>query len=290
MPIGGAALAALLAERTALASLPVLLFGSTLQIALLSAAGSAAGGLASAQVAALTQGVMKTMLLSKLKFAAVLLFVTVAAGAGTGGILFSIGAAQPTDGRPSIEQSAQAPAGSADTIPLKNPRAVNPPKNLDATLPPVPAAGSELSPPPLPSEPAGNFLAIPPPDIGPPTPEQLRARYLKLHQELANHLSAVRVRQEIEALEKELAAARELEARTNREKKAADELDTALKALGKVASAYPDTEGGRKARAALMATRASDPPPSNTQANDSFAYPPLPDETRSLGTKTPSSK
>jgi Sigma-70, region 4 len=79
-------LATVLAHNAALASVPLPLVASTAKAATLTAAGHAVGTVVPANVAALTEGVLKTMFLTKLKVATVAL---VAAGvlAGAGGRL-----------------------------------------------------------------------------------------------------------------------------------------------------------------------------------------------------------
>jgi RNA polymerase sigma-70 factor (ECF subfamily) len=85
--VSGAALAGVLSERVAPAAPPGPLVSSTLKAAALFAAGPAAATLP-APVAALTEGVLKAMLLSKLKVVAglSLLVVAVAAVAGAAGV------------------------------------------------------------------------------------------------------------------------------------------------------------------------------------------------------------
>jgi RNA polymerase sigma factor (sigma-70 family) len=87
LALSGASVAALLAESGASASVPAALLASTTKAALLVAAGqTAAAGLVSAQVAALSEGVLRMMFVAKLK-AVTLLFSGVAAvGLGTGGL------------------------------------------------------------------------------------------------------------------------------------------------------------------------------------------------------------
>jgi RNA polymerase sigma factor (sigma-70 family) len=78
----GALMVVVLMEKTATAAVPAALALDTLKAAVLTAAGQAASGAIPATVAALTKGVLRTMLLSKLKImAAVLLTVTAAAAA-----------------------------------------------------------------------------------------------------------------------------------------------------------------------------------------------------------------
>jgi outer membrane protein assembly factor BamB len=75
--LSGAALAAVLAQNLAAAGVPNSVVSSTIAAANLFAAGRAAGGAISARVATLTEGVLKAMLLNKLKkVATVLLLMT----------------------------------------------------------------------------------------------------------------------------------------------------------------------------------------------------------------------
>ena len=83
-----------LAEKGRSACVPPALALSTIKAAVSLAAGTAAAGVVSAKVAALTQGAMKTVLLTKLKIAAVVL-LTLAAGVGVGALTYCLKAAQP---------------------------------------------------------------------------------------------------------------------------------------------------------------------------------------------------
>ena len=67
LALGGGSLAAALSQNVASASLPTAVLSSTIKAVTLVAAGKAATGLISANVAALTEGVVKSMLLTKLK-------------------------------------------------------------------------------------------------------------------------------------------------------------------------------------------------------------------------------
>src|SRR5262249_37217186 len=81
LAVPGRALAAALSQSAASACVPSLLVGSTVKAAILLAAGQAApAGLVSAKVAALTEGVLKAMLLTKLKIATAALLVGVLGG------------------------------------------------------------------------------------------------------------------------------------------------------------------------------------------------------------------
>jgi RNA polymerase sigma factor (sigma-70 family) len=80
LPVSGGTLAAVLSQDGASASVPTSAVSSTIQAASLLAAGQAAAGMISVQVAALMEGVMKNMLLTKLKLAvAVVLIVGIIA-------------------------------------------------------------------------------------------------------------------------------------------------------------------------------------------------------------------
>jgi RNA polymerase sigma factor (sigma-70 family) len=83
--LSGGTLAAVLSHNAASACVPPAVVSSTIQAATMLAAGQAAAGLISVKVAALTTGVVKTMLLNPLKTAtAVLLAVVIS---GTGGVI-----------------------------------------------------------------------------------------------------------------------------------------------------------------------------------------------------------
>jgi RNA polymerase sigma factor (sigma-70 family) len=94
--LSGAALAALLAGHAAAAGVPRALFAGTARAAVQAADGRALkAGVVSAQVIALTEGVMKTMLLMKLKVVCALA-VVLALGAGGVGWSYRAVAAPPT--------------------------------------------------------------------------------------------------------------------------------------------------------------------------------------------------
>ena len=94
LALSAAALAVLAAERTIAAAAPAALVHATLKAALLFAAGKAVAGAVSTQAVAWTQGVLRTMFLSKMKTLAVILAVTAAVGTGAG-YLTSLAAAPP---------------------------------------------------------------------------------------------------------------------------------------------------------------------------------------------------
>jgi RNA polymerase sigma factor (sigma-70 family) len=82
--LSGGALVVELSRSTVSASAPAALVASTIKAATLFAAGQAAAGAISARVAALTEGVVKTMVLSKHKTALVILLVALLGLGGTG--------------------------------------------------------------------------------------------------------------------------------------------------------------------------------------------------------------
>jgi RNA polymerase sigma factor (sigma-70 family) len=84
--LSGGALAAMVARNAASAKVPASVVSSTIQAASLLVAGQAAAtGVISAEVAALTEGVLKAMLFNNLKTAGAVLLVMVLVGLGGGG-------------------------------------------------------------------------------------------------------------------------------------------------------------------------------------------------------------
>jgi RNA polymerase sigma factor (sigma-70 family) len=97
--VPGGAVAAVLAQEGASAGVPTSVVSSTIQAANLFAAGqAAASGALSAEAVALADGVLKTMLLSKLKIATVAVLVAVAVlGAGAAALTQQAPAEKPAD-------------------------------------------------------------------------------------------------------------------------------------------------------------------------------------------------
>jgi RNA polymerase sigma factor (sigma-70 family) len=89
LTLSAAALTAALAQEAAAAVLPSPLLGSTLKAAALVAAGQATTGVVSTQVAALTQGVVNAMSLTKLKIVLAVLAAVGLAAVGTGGLFYA---------------------------------------------------------------------------------------------------------------------------------------------------------------------------------------------------------
>jgi RNA polymerase sigma factor (sigma-70 family) len=85
LPVSGGALAAVLSRQVASACVPASVVSGTIKAASLFAAGRAGtAGVTSARVAALTEGVVKSMSLTKLKIAPAVLLAAVLLGAGAG--------------------------------------------------------------------------------------------------------------------------------------------------------------------------------------------------------------
>jgi RNA polymerase sigma factor (sigma-70 family) len=96
----GGTLAAVLTEKAASASVPGSVMASTIKAVTSVAAGQVATtGLVSAKVAALIEGVLKGMLLTKLKTTAALLVILTIAGLGVGHVVLQSGAAEPAKER-----------------------------------------------------------------------------------------------------------------------------------------------------------------------------------------------
>jgi uncharacterized protein (TIGR03067 family) len=110
--LSGGALTAMLAQNVASACVPPSVVSSTIKAASVFAAGqAAAAGLISAKAAALTEGVLTTMLLTKLKvLTAVLLAVTLL---GSGAVLLS-SRTLGQDPRPAQNAARLPPAGTED--------------------------------------------------------------------------------------------------------------------------------------------------------------------------------
>ena len=108
----GAALAATLSQKMASACVPASLVTSTTKAVTLTAAGQTMAGVISAKVAALTQGVLKTMLLTKLKSATTAVFLMLGvAGLGAGLLTHGMASArQEGDGVTKAPDGAKVPA------------------------------------------------------------------------------------------------------------------------------------------------------------------------------------
>jgi RNA polymerase sigma factor (sigma-70 family) len=110
--VSSVSLAALLTGSTATAGMGQTLFTTTTKAALVVAAGPAAvAGVVSATVSSLTEGVVKTMFIAKIKTTALVLCSVAVLGAGTGGVYYQtrVGAADS----PQDSQSEQQPPRKA---------------------------------------------------------------------------------------------------------------------------------------------------------------------------------
>jgi uncharacterized protein (TIGR02246 family) len=104
LAVTGGALGAVLSRKAASASVPPAVLSSTLEAVTLVAAGrAAAAGMISARTAALTEGVMKAMLLSKLKAAMAMVLALAITGVGVGHLLLQTRAAEPPEARQADE-------------------------------------------------------------------------------------------------------------------------------------------------------------------------------------------
>jgi hypothetical protein len=103
LAVSGGAVAAMLSNNAASACVPAPLMMSTIQAVTLVAANHAAAGVVSASVAALTEGVLKTMFMTKLKIATAIV-VAVVALLGVGRSLYPTSAAAPPERNGQIVQ------------------------------------------------------------------------------------------------------------------------------------------------------------------------------------------
>jgi RNA polymerase sigma factor (sigma-70 family) len=111
LTLSGGAVAVILSQNAASACVPAPLVSSTVQAAALVAAGHAAAGVVSAPVAALTEGVMKAMLMTKLKIATAVVLAVGLLGIGFG--LYQTQASAAPDGKKEV---GKPPAGGAPAV------------------------------------------------------------------------------------------------------------------------------------------------------------------------------
>jgi RNA polymerase sigma factor (sigma-70 family) len=141
LAVSGGALAAALSEKAASAAVTGTLAASTARAAVLVAAGEAlTAGTVPARVVALTEGVVKTMFLMKLR-AVVALALVVCVGAGVAGLAYQTGAAEP--GKAAGGPAAAGPVAADDLEALRlEVEALR--KSLDATRKRVQALEDEV--------------------------------------------------------------------------------------------------------------------------------------------------
>jgi RNA polymerase sigma factor (sigma-70 family) len=114
--LSASALAVALSQDVISASVPAALAVSTGKAAALFAAGQVAtGGIVSAKVATLTEGVLITMLLDRLKIAMAVVLGLVVVGAGLGLFSYTLAAAEPTPPRPKAMRVAHTDASKKNT-------------------------------------------------------------------------------------------------------------------------------------------------------------------------------
>ncbi len=111
--VTGVVLGAILSENAASAGVPCALAASTVKAAVLTAGGLSAVGSVSAPVLALTEGVVKTMLLAKLRIATAVAVVLTVVGLGAVGLLYPTRAAEP-EAPKKKEEPRQAEAEKKD--------------------------------------------------------------------------------------------------------------------------------------------------------------------------------
>jgi RNA polymerase sigma factor (sigma-70 family) len=131
LALSGGALAAVLSHKAAVA-VPASVVSATMRAAMLVAAGQAAAvGLISAKVAALTEGVLKAMFVTKLKVATAVLLM--AAGVvGSGGFICRMQAAQ--QGRPGERPATSVTGAEQDPQAEKKPKEDKDQKSLKAAM------------------------------------------------------------------------------------------------------------------------------------------------------------
>ena len=112
LTLSGGALATLLSHGVASASVPAPLVNSTIKAATFFAAGQMAGAIAS-NVSVLTEGVLKTMLLTRLKLTTAVLLVVGVLGAGAAGLTYRAQAAENTDSPRKVQPKTNEPATAA---------------------------------------------------------------------------------------------------------------------------------------------------------------------------------
>ncbi len=114
LAVSGGALAAAVSQEAASGCVPALLVTAAVRAATRSAAGQAATGLVSARVATLTEGVLKSMFLTKLKAVVVVLLLIAALGGATGLNIPSKGA-EGAGQNPASESKANGQEARADS-------------------------------------------------------------------------------------------------------------------------------------------------------------------------------
>lgn len=135
LPVSGGALATVLSQKAASAFVPPLIVSSTIKAATLLAAGQTmTAGLVSSKVIALSEGVVKAMMLSKAKIGMMALLVVATAGAGGGGLFYY---SQAATAEQSSKPVAHPPSKSLKNASKPEPRMKEPATVSEYSLLPV---------------------------------------------------------------------------------------------------------------------------------------------------------
>jgi len=120
LTLGGGALATTLVQQVASAGMSSSLVATTVKAAALAAAGESAAGLLSAHVLALSQGVLKTMLLQKFKMISLIVLAALVGGVGVGVIGVS-----GRIGGPAVQAAQAAVSGQAQNTRPDDPEPID---------------------------------------------------------------------------------------------------------------------------------------------------------------------
>jgi transposase len=147
MALSTAVMATALSQATASGALPATAVNGTVQAALLVAANQGVtAGVAANQIAALTEGVLKTMILSKLKTVEVVVLMVGIGGIGAGAVTYLWKTAGPTDFKPVV------PTHVAHTWKARSVQFDGDPATQDEEAPP-PIIPPTIALPPVPTDP-----------------------------------------------------------------------------------------------------------------------------------------
>jgi RNA polymerase sigma factor (sigma-70 family) len=131
LPISGALVASMFCQATTSAAVPAVLLNSTIKAATHVAAGGAAASVVSAKVAALSEGMVKAMFMTKVKIATVALLAALLVGTGVGTLKLPALPARLNDG-------AGSPVFPTQKGPTQDPAKQARPALQQATLPKEP--------------------------------------------------------------------------------------------------------------------------------------------------------
>jgi len=120
LTLAGGALATTLVQQVAAAGMSSSLVATTVKVAALAAAGESAAGLLSAHVLALSQGVLKTMLLQKFKMISLIVLAALVGGVGVG----VVGVPGRISG-PAVQAAQPAASGQTQNTRPDNPEAID---------------------------------------------------------------------------------------------------------------------------------------------------------------------